>query len=231
MSGDTKLFRVAARVQGNLDDAKNGLAANIANIQADIVNMKERYFCAVRQNNPQTIPGTGFTTLTYDTEESDEHGMWALATPTRINILVSGVYAIGLTVYLSVSSVGGRLAEVVTNTGQRLCTDWRPTNPASSTIISTSTQAYLEAGMYLQARVTQNSGGDLTSSPTSGISRFSVALLCRTAVINITGAKEDYITGDPDTESNAIIAIDPTSDELNDNPAAPNSFGIMADAE
>lgn len=134
--------------------------------------------CIVRQTVAQSIPNTGGTAITFDTEDIDRDGMHSTVTNTsRLTAQTAGYYsAYGLAAYAS-NATGSRAAILSINgTGvaARAAFTAAITGVAIGNGVGISTMVYLNVGDYLELLARQDSGGALNTGVVSPQSALSV---------------------------------------------------------
>lgn len=115
----------------------------------------------------QSIANNTLTSITFDVEDFDDGGLHSTTTNTsRITIPTGGggTYLLGGQAEFVPNGTGSRTLFITVNGTSTLSTV-RDGSPSASveTRLSTSTLAQLVAGDYVEARVTQTSGGSLNA--------------------------------------------------------------------
>lgn len=113
-------------------------------------------------HNGVQVCGTGaLVTLAFNTELYDNGEMHSVAVNnSRLTAKVAGLYAIGAQVTFDVNAAGYRYLDILHNGATIIDTTWLPPT-AASTSLNAYTEFRLAPGEFVEARVVQNSGGNL----------------------------------------------------------------------
>jgi len=117
----------------------------------------------VYRDTTQAIPNGIWTPISFNQERWDTDNIWVLTSPTRLTCRTAGLYHITGHVGFAANNNGWRQIEVVLNA----LTSWGPQGgpPKTTywTILTTTTQLYLQIGDYIELQVFQDSGGALNA--------------------------------------------------------------------
>ena len=136
----------------------------------------------VYRDSAQTIADNTLTAITFSDVRFDTHGMFALASPTKLTILIAGVYVVSAHIAWAVNDVGRRTCYIEKNgTGIYIAGDQRNavTQASRRTEISISTIYQFAKNDYIELIVLQESGGNLNvdyvaeRSPELAIARYT----------------------------------------------------------
>lgn len=115
----------------------------------------------VRRTTNQTIGDSFQTAVSFDAENFDHGGMWAVGDPTKLVIPEDGLYMIGGTIAWDLDTVGLRNLVLTVNATTAIDADGDSAAQAGVSVNRVSTVYDLNAGDFVQLLATQTSGGDL----------------------------------------------------------------------
>lgn len=154
-------------------------------IKDNINNLIVPPACRVYHSANQSIPNNAATTLSLNSEDFDTDSMHDTVTNnSRITINTTGIYVITLNVLWGTSTAGDRTAQIWLNGADYIAGDTRPApdNSSYNGEQSVSVVRAFTAGDYVEARVTQDSGGGLNVLVQNNRSPyFSAAWIGRTS--------------------------------------------------
>lgn len=128
--------------------------------------------CRVYHAATQSIVTSGTPQiLAFNTERFDTNTMHDTVTNnSRITINTAGLYVVNAYVEFAASATGTREVDLLVNGTTFIAVDLRPATAAGTTVIAVSSMWKFAATDYVQARVTQSSGGALNVSAGSATS-------------------------------------------------------------
>lgn len=143
--------------------------------------------CVLFRNASQAIANTTFTDISWDNEESDTDGMWAIGDPTKLYCTKAGTYNVAADVMVGAAASGIWQARLYKNT--TLIDIFDQSTVGFGFIRIVANGITLTEGDYLKITLYQNSGGSLNISASSGYTRIGVtALLGEKGATGPTGA-------------------------------------------
>jgi len=129
----------------------------------------------------QTLTNNTQTTMNFTSEQYDTNGFHDNSTnPNRLTIPAgkTGYYLVNLFIAFEGNASGTRSSAIYLDTGDLYCNATVPAADATfGTSIFSSAVIYLTAAQYVEARVTQRSGGNLNTSSGIYAANFSIAFL------------------------------------------------------
>lgn len=165
----------------DLASLQQALAALTSRAAAPAAAAEEASYAQVKRTSNQVIPTGTWTAISFDAEIVDTNGYWVVGSPTRFSIRETGRYAVGGAVVYAVNATGTRHLAVFKN-GVLASLGPLTNNTAPGGAQNPSLQVHgeveLTAGDYVELRVFQDSGGDLSvlqsgDSPTAWIRKIS----------------------------------------------------------
>jgi hypothetical protein len=141
-------------------------SAKIANGAVDTTKLGAFPGARVRSSVDQVIPGSTYTTLTFDTVDTNVGGVWNASHNDRLRAPVVGSYVITAAVWWQSNATGNRVLWLLVNGSTYIA--YAEEGPASNGNLqqNIATVYHLNAGDYVQALVDQSSTnpGGLSSS-------------------------------------------------------------------
>jgi hypothetical protein len=126
------------------------------------------YYARASRAAVQTLTTATLTSISFDTEDVDTDGMFALGSPTQIFAVQPGLYLIQGTVGYAANNTGARSARLLQNASLIAGIDSITNGAVITTIETAFAVRYLAAGDALTLQAYQTSGGNLnTAAPTT----------------------------------------------------------------
>lgn len=144
--------------------------------QIDTENANQAKLIRAYRNTDLTISDSSLSVCGFDAEDVDDwDGHSNSSNPERINDAGEGLYHAELQVTFESNSTGYRQAEIWKGASLRTAMDRRAAISGDSTIVRVSTVLYLDGTEYVEAKVYQDSGGDLDILNGNAVSWFSLS--------------------------------------------------------
>ncbi len=146
--------------------------------QIDAENANQAQLVRVYRNTALTIATTTLTVCGFDAENVDDWaGHSTSVNPARIADDGEGLYHAELQVTFDTNATGYRQCEIWHGSGLRTAMDRKSAISGDSTIVRCSTVLYLDGTEYVEARVYQDSGGNLDVLDGNAVSWFALSKL------------------------------------------------------
>jgi|SRR5215471_1582865 len=157
------------------DDAIHSLASYLDANVPKYGDATDPNYCRVYRSLTTSVPNAGTAVLTWDQESWNPTGMHSIATnPTRVTIGVAGKYLIVASVGFTSNATGYRQTVIQINGSTALGrTNLQAANGATH-IQTTTVEAQLNVGDYIEVNAGQNSGAALTTLGGTDITSLSV---------------------------------------------------------